>query len=119
MEKNISIKDSMNELLETDFFKEISRRNGDRFATKLALWLIRYILVISSINESLEISLEMILSKLRYILVISSINESLEISLEMILSKLHGEDNFQKILKLTEKIFDKVYNESISQLSNK
>ena len=95
MEKNISIKDSMNELLETDIFKEVSRRNGDRFAIKLALWLVKYILVISSINESLEMSLE------------------------MILSRLHGEDNFQKILKLTEEIFDKVYNESISQLSNK
>ena len=95
MEKNISIKDSINELLETDIFKEICRRNGDRFATKLALWLIRYILVISSINESLEISLE------------------------IILSKLHGEDNFQKILKITEEMFDKVYSESISRLSNK
>jgi hypothetical protein len=94
MEKIVSIKDSTNELLETDIFKAVARRNGDRFAMKLALWLVRYILVISSINETLEISLE------------------------MILSKLHGEDNFEKILVLTEEIFNKVYNQSNSRKLN-
>lgn len=95
MEKGVSIKDSTNNLLETEILKEVSRRNGDKFTMKLALWLVRYIIVISSINESLEINLE------------------------MILSRLHGEDNFKKILELTEEMFDRVYNQSINELFKK
>jgi hypothetical protein len=94
MEKLVSIKDSANELLETDIFKAVVSRNGDRFAMKLALWLVRYILVISSINETFKNSLE------------------------MILSRLHGEDNFEKILMLTEEIFNKVYDQSNSRKLN-
>jgi polyhydroxyalkanoate synthesis regulator protein len=95
MEKGVSIKDSTNNLLETEILREVSRRNGEQFAMELALWLVRYIIVISSINESLEINLE------------------------MILSRLHGEDNFKKILKLTEEIFDRVHNRSINELFKK
>lgn len=91
MEKIVSIKDSTNELLKTDIFKIIAMRNGDRFAMDLAMWLLRYILVISSINETFEKSLE------------------------MILSRLHGEDNFKKILVITEETFNKVYNQSINR----
>ena len=90
MSKSISLKDSVNDLLDTDIFKLIAKRNGNRFAMKLALWLVRYILIISSINETSDSSLE------------------------MILSKLHHEDNFKKILMLTEQIFKKVYNQSVS-----
>ena len=85
MEKEVSINESANELLETNIFKEVAKRNSDRFALKLALWLVRYILVVSSMNETLEIGLE------------------------MILSRLHGEDNFKKIFELTEKMFNRVY----------
>jgi hypothetical protein len=94
MEKIVSIKDSTNELLETDIFKIIVKRNGDRFAMDLAMWLVRYILVISSINETFEKSLE------------------------MILSRLHGEDNFKKILVITEETFNKAYNQSINRKIN-
>lgn len=94
MEKIVSIKDSTNELLETDIFKIIVKRNGDRFAMDLAMWLVRYILVISSINETFEKSLE------------------------MILSRLHGEDNFKKILVITEETFNKVYSQSINRKIN-
>jgi hypothetical protein len=94
MEKIVSIKDSTNELLETDIFKIIVKRNGDRFAMDLAMWLVRYILVISSINETFEKSLE------------------------MILSRLHGEDNFKKILVITEETFNKAYSQSINRKIN-
>jgi len=85
MEMEVSIKEAADELLDTKIFKKVAERNGDRFVEKLALWLVRYILVISSLNESLEISLE------------------------MILSKLHGDDNFKKILDLTEHMFIRVH----------
>jgi hypothetical protein len=85
MEMKVSIKEAADELLDTKIFRIVAERNGDRFAEKLALWLVRYILIASSMNESLEISLE------------------------MILSKLHGDDNFKKILELTEYMFSKVY----------
>ena len=94
MEKGVSIKDSTNNLLETEILKEVPRRNGDKFTMKLALWLVRYILIISSINETFKINFE------------------------MILSRLHGEDNFEKILMLTEEIFKKVYNQSNSRKLN-
>jgi hypothetical protein len=88
MEMEVSIKDAADELIDTKIFKAVAERNSDRFAKKLAFWLVRYILVVSSMNEGLEINLE------------------------IILSRLHGEDNFKKILELTEKMFRKLYEQS-------
>jgi diketogulonate reductase-like aldo/keto reductase len=78
--EGISIKEAMDELLETSIFKKVAERNNREFAQKLALWLIRYILIISSMNESLKINLE------------------------LVLLRLHGE-NFRKILEITNKTF--------------
>ncbi|KYK22426.1 hypothetical protein AYK24_02330 [Thermoplasmatales archaeon SG8-52-4] len=78
-----SIKKAIDDLLETSIFKEISKRNNKDFANKLAIWLVRYILMISSMNESLKIELE------------------------EVLVNLHGE-NFRKILEITEETFCKL-----------
>ena len=75
-----SIKKAINDLLETSLFKEISKRNSEDFVQKLAEWLVRYILIASSMNESLKIDLV------------------------EILFNLHGE-KFRKILEITEKSF--------------
>ena len=85
MKMEVSINEAADELLDTNIFKAVAERNGDKFALKLAEWLIRYILMISSMKETLEISLD------------------------IILTKLHGEENFKKILALTENMFSKVY----------
>lgn len=78
-----SIKKAIEDLLETSIFREISKRNNKDFANKLAIWLVRYILMISSMNESLKIELE------------------------EVLLNLHGE-NFRKILEITEETFNKL-----------
>jgi len=78
-----SIKNAIDDLLETNIFKEISKRNSRNFAEKLAVWLVRYLLMISSMNESLKIDLE------------------------EVLFNLHGE-KFRKILEVTEKTFYKI-----------
>ncbi len=85
MEKkgNSSIKNAIDDLLETSIFKEITKRNNKIFAQKLAVWLVRYILMISSMNESLKIDLE------------------------QVLFNLHGE-KFRKILEVTDKTFYKI-----------
>ena len=83
----ISINEAINELLETSIFKKVAKRNDKNFAQKLAMWLVRYILVISSMNEALKINLE------------------------VVLLKLHGE-KFKKILEVTEKTFNIVQEES-------
>jgi len=80
---NTSIKKAIEDLLETKIIKEISKRNSKDFAHKLAIWLVRYILMISSMNESLKIELE------------------------EVLVNLHGE-NFRKILEITEETFFKL-----------
>ena len=77
---DISIKEAMDELLETSIFKNITKRNDERFSKKLAIWLVRYILVISSMKESLRIDLE------------------------SVLLNIHGE-KFRKIIEITEKSF--------------
>jgi len=82
-EENPSIKKAVDDLLDTSIIKEISKRNDKDFAQKLALWLVRYILLISSMNESLKIDLE------------------------EVLLNLHGE-KFRKILEITEKTFQKI-----------
>jgi len=80
---DISIKEAMDELLETSIFKNITKRNDERFSKKLVVWLIRYILVISSMKESLRIDLE------------------------SVLLNIHG-DKFRKIIEITEKSFHNV-----------
>ena len=79
-DESISIKELIDELLETSIFKNIAKRNDKNFAQKLAVWLVRYILIISSMNESLKIDLE------------------------EILLDLHGE-KFKEILEITETVF--------------
>jgi len=83
IEENISIKEIIDELLETNIFKKITERNDEKFAHKLAVWLVRYILVISSMNESLKIELE------------------------DILLSLHNK-KFKEILEVTETVFHKI-----------
>jgi len=78
-----SIKKAIDDLLETSIIKEISKRNNKDFAQKLAIWLVRYILIISSMNESLNIDLE------------------------EVLLNLHGK-NFKRILEITEQTFNKM-----------
>jgi hypothetical protein len=83
MEKDngdITIKKAIDDLLKTDIFKNIIKRNDNKFAEKLAIWLVRYILVISSMKESLKIDLE------------------------TVLLNIHGE-KFKKILEVTENSF--------------
>jgi hypothetical protein len=77
---DISVKQATEELLQTSIFRNIAKRNNIGFAKKLAIWLVRYILVISSMNESLQINLE------------------------QILMNLHG-NRFKKIVEITEKGF--------------
>jgi hypothetical protein len=78
-----SIKKAIDDLMETSIIKEISKRNNKDFAQKLAIWLVRYILIISSMNESLKIDLE------------------------EVLLNLHGK-NFKKIIEITEETFNKM-----------
>jgi len=83
MKKNngdITIKQAIDDLLNTDIFKNISKRNDSKYARNLAIWLVRYIIVISSMKESLGIDLE------------------------SVLLNIHGE-KFKKILEITEKSF--------------
>ena len=63
-DKGASIKEATNELLQTRIFQSIAQRNTASFAEKLAIWLVRYVLIISSMNESLHINLEQILMNL-------------------------------------------------------
>ncbi len=81
--ESVSIKKAINDLLETSIFKEIAKRNSNDFAQKLAVWLVRYILVVTSMNESLKTGLE------------------------GALFNLHG-DKLKKILEITEKTFHNV-----------
>jgi len=83
LEANLSKRELIDELLETNIFRKITERNGEKFAYELAVWLIRYILVISSMNESLQIDLE------------------------NILLNLHNE-KFKEILEITETIFSSI-----------
>lgn len=78
---DVSLKQATEELLQTQIFKNISRRTNQQFSQKLAFWLVRYILIISSMNESLHINLE------------------------QILVNLHGE-RLKKIVSITNKTMD-------------
>ena len=64
MTEDIPIKDALRELLHTSLLKNIAERNGKEFALKLAMWLIKYILFVSSLKEALGIPLEEILENL-------------------------------------------------------
>ena len=86
-EESSSLKEAINDLLESKIFKEISKRNNKEFTQKLAVWLVRYILIISSMNESLKIDLE------------------------EVLLNLHGE-KFRKILEITERTFHNIKNDA-------
>jgi len=78
--QDISIKQTIEELLQTNLFKNIEKRNSRQFAEKLAVWLVRYIIVVSSMKEALKIDLE------------------------SVLLNIHGE-RFKKILEVTERTF--------------
>lgn len=85
--ESVSIKKAINDLLKTSIFKEIAKRNSNDFAQRLAVWLVRYILVVTSMNESLKIGLD------------------------GALFNLHGE-KFKKILEVTEKTFHDIKGDS-------
>ena len=78
--QDISIKQAIDELLQTNLFKNIEKRNNRQFAEKLAIWLLRYIIVVSSMKEALKIDLE------------------------SVLLNIHGE-RFKQILEITERTF--------------
>jgi len=80
-EENVSIKMIIDELLVTNIFKEITKRNGKEFSQQLASWIVRYILVIASMDESLKIGLD------------------------KALFELHGK-KYRKVLEITQKIFE-------------
>ena len=80
-EENVSIKMIIDELLTTSMFKEITKRNGKEFSQQLACWIVRYLLVIASMDESLKIGLD------------------------QALFNLHGK-KYRKILEITQKIFE-------------
>jgi len=79
-QESVSIKKAVDDLLQTQIFKELSKANDPEFIKQLALWLVRYILVLASMKNSFKISFE-----------------------ETLLN-LHGE-HYQKIIEITEKTF--------------
>ncbi len=81
-----SLREALEDLLETRIFKNVAKRNDPEFARRLAMWLIRYILIVSSMRESLNINLE------------------------DILFNLHG-DRFKKIIEVTERTFNTIREE--------
>lgn len=91
-QESVSIKKAIDDLLQTHIFKELSKSNDPEFTYQLALWLVRYILVLASMKSSLNISFE-----------------------EALLN-LHGE-RFQKIIEITEKTFNKKNNETENDTS--
>ena len=81
-QESVSLKKAIDDLLQTSIFKELSKTNDKEFTKQLALWLVRYILVLASMKSALKISFE------------------------EALFNLHGEQ-FQKIIDITEKTFSK------------
>jgi hypothetical protein len=79
-QESVSIKKAIDDLLQTHIFKELSKQNDPEFTRQLALWLVRYILVLASMKSSFKISFE-----------------------ETLLN-LHG-DNYRKIIEVTNKTF--------------
>jgi hypothetical protein len=79
-QESVSIKKAIDDLLQTHIFKELSKQNDPEFARQLALWLVRYILVLASMKNTFNISFE-----------------------ETLLN-LHGE-KYRKIIEITDKTF--------------
>jgi hypothetical protein len=79
-QKSVSIKKAIDDLLQTHIFKELSKGNDPEFTQQLALWLVRYILVVASMKNSFKISFE-----------------------ETLLN-LHGE-KYRKIIEITDRSF--------------
>jgi hypothetical protein len=79
-QESVSIKKAIDDLLQTHIFKELSKQNDPEFTRQLALWLVRYILVLASMKNSFKISFE-----------------------ETLLN-LHGE-KYRKIIEITDKTF--------------
>jgi len=79
-EESVSIKKAIDDLMQTHIFKELAKQNDPEFTRQLALWLVRYILVLASMKNSFKISFE-----------------------ETLLN-LHGE-NYRKIIEVTNKTF--------------
>ena len=79
-QESVSIKKAIDDLLQTHIFKELAKQNDPEFTRQLALWLIRYILVLTSMKHSFQISFE-----------------------ETLLN-LHG-DKYKKIIEVTNKTF--------------
>lgn len=79
-EESVSIKKAIDDLMQTHIFKELAKQNDPEFTRQLALWLVRYILVLASMKSSFKISFE-----------------------EALLN-LHGE-NYRKIIEVTNKTF--------------
>ena len=84
--RHIPISSIVEELLLTELFREIKERNGWFFTHRLAIWIVRYVLVISSLKESFDVELE------------------------EILVQLHGEA-YKGILHITEEIFNSLQEE--------
>jgi hypothetical protein len=86
-QESVSIKKAIEELLQTHIFKELTKANDPEFTQQLALWLVRYILVLASMKSSFKISFE-----------------------EALLN-LHGE-KYRKIIEITEKTFQNAPNDT-------
>ena len=97
MKKNdgeIPLNECVKELSDTRIIQYIKKRNNDYFTKELVAWLVRYILVISSMNESLQLNLE------------------------DILHYFHG-SKFDEILEITEQIFIKTSGRTIEEIGGK
>ena len=91
-QESVSIKKAIDDLLQTHIFKELSKGNDPEFTQQLALWLVRYILVLASMKSTFKISFE-----------------------ETLLS-LHGE-KYRKIIEITEKTFQNKQNDTENDTS--
>ncbi len=79
-QESVSIKKAIDDLMQTHLFKELAKHNDPEFTRQLALWLVRYILVLVTMKNSFKISFE-----------------------ETLLN-LHGE-NYRKIIEVTNQTF--------------
>ena len=91
-QKSVSIKKAIDDLLQTHIFKELSKGNDPEFTQQLALWLVRYILVVASMKNSFKISFE-----------------------ETLLN-LHGE-KYRKIIEITDRTFHNTTDETENDTS--
>jgi len=87
MAEDVSVKEALKELMQTNILKSIAKRNGNEFTLKLAMWLIRYILVVVSLKEALDVPLE------------------------EILENLHGK-KYKKVNSITDRIFNAIMDDN-------